>query len=113
MTEPPNLRSRSTVMAAVVALGLVVWWIATLPGSPTYGWDESMHVALPAARMRIELFEGHPGLAFEALLDCAQYPFVQPVALAFVQSIFGGSEHVARAFGLLEWGATLFGLFLL
>ncbi len=113
MTKPPNPRSRSIVMAALVALGLTIWWIATLPGSPTYGWDESMHVALPAARMRTALFEGHPGQAFDALLGCAQYPFVQPVALAFVQSIFGGSEHVARAFGLFEWGATLVGMFVL
>src|SRR5690349_22052088 len=112
-TEPRVFHARSVLLAALVAVGLAAWWIATLPASPTYGWDESMHVALPAARMRIALLEGRPGQAFDALLGCAQYPFVQPVALAFVQAFFGASEHVARAFGIVEWAATLVGVFVL
>src|SRR6185436_5568856 len=98
---------RGLVLAAIAAVILAVVWIATLPPSPAYGWDESMHVALPAERMRVALAEGRVGLAFDALLDCAQYPFVQPVALAFVESLFGASEHVARAFGIFEWCATI------
>jgi len=101
------------VVAAVFSIALAVIWIATLPSNLTYGWDESMHVALPAERMRIALAEGEFGLAFEALLSCAQYPFVEPVLLACVQSVFGASEQVARAFGIVEWCATIFGVFVL
>ncbi|MBL8857844.1 MAG: hypothetical protein JNL28_04980 [Planctomycetes bacterium] len=99
--------------AALLACLLAVVWIATLPANFTYGWDESMHVALPAAQMRVALGEGEFRLAFDALLGCAQYPFVQPVLLAFVQSLFGASESVARAFGIVEWCATILGLFVL
>lgn len=105
--------TRALVFAGICAAVLAGLWIATLPTSPTYGWDESMHVVLPAERMRVALAEGRIGLAFDALLDCAQYPFVEPVLLAFVQSLFGASESVARALGIVEWCATILGVFVL
>src|SRR5262245_31220572 len=111
--EPRPLRRRAELWAGLVCVALAIVWIATLPATPAYGWDESMHVALPAARMRIALRAGEIGTAFDALLGCAQYPFVQPVMLACVQSILGGSESVARAFGLFEWAITLLGVFVL
>lgn len=111
--EARPFSTRGLLVAALAALGLASAWIATLPSSPTYGWDESMHVALPAARLRLALAAGEFGLAWDALLDCAQYPFVQPVALALVQGVFGATERVARAFGIVEWCATLFGVFVL
>lgn len=111
--ETPLFSKRGLVLAGLAAVLLAVIWIATLPAGPAYGWDESMHVALPAERMRIALAEGRIGLAFDAMLDCAQYPFVQPVLLALVQSIFGATERVARALGIVEWCATIFGVFVL
>lgn len=64
----------------------------------SWGWDESMHAELPAARMVL----GDPGQAVDALMECEQYPFVFPVVLAAGQALFGVSEDVARgtAFGL-------------
>jgi len=64
----------------------------------SWGWDESMHAELPAARMVL----GDVGQALDALMECEQYPFVFPVVLAAGQTLFGVSENVARgtAFGL-------------
>ncbi len=64
----------------------------------SWGWDESMHAELPAARMVL----GDAGQAVDALMECEQYPFVFPLVLAAGQALFGVSENVARgiAFGL-------------
>ncbi|MEE8468263.1 MAG: hypothetical protein V3T22_07395 [Planctomycetota bacterium] len=64
----------------------------------SWGWDESTHAELPAARMVV----GDVGQAVDALMQCEQYPFVFPLVLAAGQALFGVSENVARgvAFGL-------------
>lgn len=105
--------SRDGRIAAGIALALAIFWIATLPSTPAWGWDESMHAELPAARMLVALRHFEIGRAFGALLDCAQYPFAWPVCLALAQSLSGISEHVARAACIVAWCATLVGVFLL
>lgn len=100
-------------VAALVCAALSSGWIATLPAAASYGWDESMHAALPAARMQVAVAEGRVGEAFDALLSCAQYPFAYPVLLALAWGVFGVSEAAARALGIATFGATLLGAFVL
>lgn len=100
-------------VAALVCAALSAGWIATLPADASYGWDESMHAALPAARMQVAVAEGRVGEAFDALLSCAQYPFAYPVLLALAWSVFGVTEAAARALGIATFGATLLGAFVL
>ncbi|HIG10707.1 MAG: hypothetical protein ABGY71_06160 [bacterium] len=99
--------------AALVALLLFCSWGLSLPASPAWGWDESMHVQLPAARMLVAAGEGSFDLVSAAFLDCQQYPPMWPMVLACVQAVFGLSEQVARLASLGAWCLTLFGLFLL
>jgi hypothetical protein len=99
--------------AAAVALALALYWTHGLPRTPSLGWDESMHADLPALRILLALKRGEVRAAFDALLGCAQYPFVVPSFLAAVQAFFGVGEAVCRAADTVLWCATLFGLFLL
>ena len=103
----------ATWMALAAAIVLALVWTIALSRERSWGWDESMHAELPAARMIVATRMGRIGDAFRALLDCSQYPFVYPSVLAVVEGAFGISEHVARVVGRLAWCATLFGLFLL
>lgn len=90
--------------------GLLGAWLVDRDKS--YGWDESMHAALPAARLVLALEAGELREAADVVLGCEQYPFVYPVLLASGELVFGISEGVARALGRLVWGAGLFGVFL-
>lgn len=100
-------------IAIALAIGLAIFWRVTLPNSPAWGWDESMHAELPAVRMLVALRHLEIRHAFDALLDCSQYPFVWPVCLMLVQAIFGISEMVARTAGIAVWAAALVGVYLL
>lgn len=62
----------------------------------TWGWDESMHAELPAARMVELVRAGEWRGACEVALECDRYPFVVPVYLAAVQLATGISEVSAR-----------------
>lgn len=107
---------RSPWRAALAALVLGLFWTLPWSVSPperTWGWDESMHAELPAARMLVAARDGELRRATDVLLDCNQYPFVWPVALAFVQSTTGISELAARVAGTFAWALALFGLYLL
>jgi hypothetical protein len=106
-------RRIETIAALSIAIVLALAWTIPLSSAQSWGWDESMHAELPAARMVVALQLGRVGEAMRALLDCSQYPFVYPVVLALAQGVFGISEHVCRVVGTLSWCATLFGLFLL
>ncbi len=108
---PGGRRGIRVALALCAALGAV--WIATLPRELALGWDESMHAALPAARIRVALAMGEIGAAFDALLDCSQYPFVWPCVLALAEGVTKAGTEVARATGIAAWCATLFGVFLL
>ena len=65
-----------------------------------WGWDESTHVELPAAR--IVAAEGLRG-RLEVVNTCNQYPPAAPVYQAFVQGLFGVGESVARRAALALW----------
>ena len=101
-----------TALALAATVALAFAWTLPLSAARGMGWDEAMHAALPAARMLVAVEEGEPGLAADALLDCSQYPFAWPVALALVQAATGLSEHAARVAGTLAWCAALFATFL-
>jgi hypothetical protein len=102
-----------TWIALGVAGALALTWSLALSRAQSWGWDESMHAELPAARMLVAAQAGELRASIDALLGCSQYPFVYPVCLALAQAVFGLSEHVARVAGVVTWCATLFGLFLL
>jgi len=112
-SDPARRRKDLLAIAAagVAAAALAVYWTRGLPRTPSLGWDESMHAALPAERMLLALKRGELRLACDALLGCSQYPFVYPAVLAAVQAVFGAGEATCRATGTVLWCATLFGLF--
>jgi hypothetical protein len=97
----------ATLVCALLALA----WVLPLEATLAWGWDETMHVALPAWRM-LSAFQG-ADLArfFEALHACERYPFAYPLLVAFEQGLFGVSEHGARVLGTLVWCATLLVVF--
>jgi hypothetical protein len=101
----------------LIALGicalLAFFWTRTLSDARAWGWDESMHAELPAARILLALQHGDFAGAHAALLDCGQYPFVWPLVLALVQAATGISEHACRVATTIAWCWALFGLFLL
>ncbi|MCE9592766.1 MAG: hypothetical protein K8S98_01115 [Planctomycetes bacterium] len=76
----------------------------------SYGWDESMHAALPAARIVEHVRAGEVRAAFDVVLGCDQYPLVVPVYLAVVESIFGIDESVARHALAAAWAVGLLAL---
>jgi uncharacterized membrane protein len=110
--RPLGGRRARWVAAGVCALLALAW---TLPLSPerTWGYDEVMHAELPALRMLVALRLGEPREAFDALLDCAQYPPGYPIVLAGLQAFTGPSEMACRIFGRLLWALGCFGVFLL
>lgn len=113
--EPANPRARSVVAGVALALVCLLPLVRyALEGpAPSLGWDESMHAALPAARMVLSVEAGDPGAAARAALDCTRYPFVYPVVLGLVQGLTGVSESAARWTTVALWCLTLAGTFLL
>lgn len=69
----------------------------------TWGWDESMHAELPAARMVELVHAGNVRGALDVALACDRYPFGVPVFLAVVQSFTGISEVAARTALATVW----------
>jgi hypothetical protein len=102
---------RQALAAAALCAAIGLWLAATLPASAALGWDESMHAALPAARIALGLRTGDLGSATDAVLGASQYPFAWPLALGLVQFLVGVSEGVARTLGCLAWAAALFATF--
>jgi len=98
-------RTRRTFLILFPVLALV--WAGLRPVTATWGWDESMHAELPAARMSLALSSLRIGEFFDVLLGCEQYPFGYPLVLAVVQTLFGISETVARAVGAVTFGLGL------
>lgn len=77
--------------------------------APGLGWDESMHLAQPAARLALHLQQADFGGFFDALLDCAQYPPLAPLATGLFEGFFGVSEELARSLGSLWLALAVFG----
>jgi len=115
---PPALSDRdqgaraALLPAAVVCAVFGVLGAALVDRGRSYGWDESMHAALPAARLVLAVKAGAWREAADVVLGCQQYPFVYPCALAAVELVAGISEGVARATGRVVWAAGAFGIFL-
>lgn len=104
-----NLHRRLAALAAGL-LALIAF--LTLPATRAHGWDEAMHLELPAARMLVALQQGEWGWFSDAFLDCSQYPPGWPLALAAWQGVCGISELSARALNCLALGGLAFGVFL-
>lgn len=101
------------IAAWAAALVLAVVGAVEIDRTRTWGWDESMHAQLPAARIAMALEEGRVLHALRVLHDCQQYPFVWPAALGVVQSATGLSEPVARGMGRIVWAGALLVIFAL
>lgn len=93
----------------VAAAAWVSWQLMTAAEDVTWGWDESQHAQLPAARMALYLQAGELGGALDALHSCTQYPFVWPTLLGLAQALTGPSEVIARMMGVFLWGLTMLG----
>jgi hypothetical protein len=99
-------------------LALVVW-VALLAGAlalaglfhsrwragevNAWGWDESMHAALPAGEIVLALQAGDVAGAQVVLHSCERYPPVTALVLAGPMACFGVSELVARSTLLSAW----------
>jgi len=109
---PKNKRSHvACALPWVAAAAWVTWQLVTGAEDVTWGWDESQHAELPAARIALYLRQGDLGGAFDALHSCTQYPFVWPTLLGVVQALTGPYEVVARVMGVFLWGLTMVGAF--
>ncbi|GEM_PF-746367 len=109
MTSVPIRQSlRSRPLAALSLLVLIVALPMHLARAVDrdvagWGWDESMHAALPAARMTVAVQEGQVGQVADAVLDCERYPFVFPIVLAAGQGLVGMGQDEARWIAFLLW----------
>ena len=101
---------------------LLVWLVLAVPmvlmvnEDRSWGWDESMHVGLPATHMAHAVGSGDLGEAARVALDCNQYPFVYPTVVAAAELLFGAAdnpEHFGRRVGRFVWSLGLLGLLLL
>lgn len=99
--------------ALAVALVLGAVGARTVSMRDSWGWDESVHAELPAARIALALENDQPDEAWAALHDCSQYPFGLPLVLAASQRAFGVSELVARRTARALGALAALGLFLL
>lgn len=107
-------RPRPAIWAALaLCLALAVFGAGSVSMQSSMGWDEAMHNAWPAARMRLALGEGDFSSFFGAIHDCEQYPFIGPLWTAAVWSLTGISELAARGGARVLWAIGLFGVFLL
>lgn len=106
-------RSGAVALAALLALVLGAVGARAVSLERSLGWDESMHAALPAARILLAARAGELREAADVVLDCQQYPPAYPLYLAASQALFGLDERVARGASRALWAAGLFGLFLL
>ena len=111
--EGPRSDRRALLAAIGVCLLLALVGGGWVSMERSWGWDESMHAELPAARVLLAGQQGDWGLALHAVHDCQQYPFVYPLVLAAVQAVTGVSEHACRVAGRAFWALGCFGLFLL
>ncbi len=98
----------STWIAAILCIALGWVGASRVSMERSMGWDESMHAALPAARMAAALELGRAREAFDVFVDCQQYPPLHPTLLAVAA---GADERSARGVGRWLLALGLFGLF--
>lgn len=111
-SDAVDLPKRDAWIALAVCVVLALAWTIPLSRERAMGWDESMHVAWPAARIAADLRALDLGGVAREVLGCAQYPFVWPLAAGVVEAVVGTNEHVLRVLTTLAWCATLFGIVL-
>jgi len=99
-------------IAPLAALLLALLAFLTLPASPAHGWDEAMHLELPAARLLVAMQQGAWSAWADAFLDCSQYPPGWPLVLSLWQGLCGIGETSARAFGCLSLGLLAHAVYL-
>jgi hypothetical protein len=99
-------------IAPLAALLLALLAFLTLPASPAHGWDEAMHLELPAARMLVAMQQGAWSAWADAFLDCSQYPPGWPLVLSLWQGLCGIGETSARALGCLSLGLLAHAVYL-
>ncbi len=105
-------RSLTPLLLGVVLLllGVHLFVFATRP-IDSWGYDESTHVELPAARL---ILSGSWNERLEVIGQCDRYPPLVPLVQALGQAAFGLGETVARRIAfVLGFGGTLVGLFVL
>ncbi len=113
-TAPEGWAERRSLRVALLACAvLAILWVPSVSMERSWGWDESMHAAYPAARMAVALGEGEGGELARAVHDCRRYPFAYPGLLGVAQAVVGISERAGRVVGRLLWCVGIFGLFLL
>jgi len=111
---PPSLPNRKHCWLALAAcIALALFWSWGYRDARSWGWDESMHAELPAARLALSTAAIRPAAAMAAVHDSDRYPIVFPALLAVPQFFFGISEDVARRSAIAVWCGALFALFLL
>ena len=101
-----------------VALGLAVLWLGvslvvpaarpawanpTAP-TPVWGWDETMHVELPAVQILLHVQRGEFSDAMDVVHECDRYPFVYPLVQAGWQGMVGVGERNAGRLGTVFLG---------
>lgn len=97
-------------VSTVLVLALI--WTLTLNPDHSFGWDESMHAALPATRMLTEFrADGFAAAMRVAVEDCQLYPPGAPFVLAIAEAIGGVSELTLRCAARLLYALGLLGLF--
>ncbi|MFT4711107.1 MAG: hypothetical protein ACJAZ8_002092 [Planctomycetota bacterium] len=100
----------------------LLWLVLAIPmvlmvsEDRSWGWDESMHVGLPATHMAQAASTGDLGEAAQVALNCNQYPFVYPAVVASAELLFGAADNpelFGRRVGRFVWSLGLLGLLLL
>lgn len=86
------------VLAALL-LALVVGWVysSKVDESRSFGWDESMHAALPAKRIALEIKAGNMHKVADVLHGCMQYPFMWPLVVGVLHAQFDTQPMSAEA----------------
>lgn len=110
---PPVAPSRRWWLALAVCAVLAAHWAWGYSDPNSWGWDESMHAELPAARLVLSTQAIRPAAAMAAVFDSDRYPIVYPAMLAVPQFFFGISEDVARRSAVTIWCLALFAIWLL
>jgi len=104
---------RRPLMLTLLVLTFVagVWGSARVSTASSWGWDESMHAGLPAARISAELGELDPIAAAQVAVECQQYPFVVPVVWGALAAVTGqGADVEDFGRGLGRWVLALLAL---
>ena len=100
-------------VAALLAIVLGVIGANGVSMERSMGWDEAMHLAVPAAGMAEELAAGDVPGAVRVALTCERYPPFVPAVHAVVGAVLAPTELVMRRTQRWFWALGALGMFLL